>query len=183
MKIKTKRAQNHGEMLAKLRQEEAQLAANPSADSYLRLADSYRGIGMGKEADRMLQMAETLENGGNPQTAQSPHGLLCGAASPTMLVEVIQILSRTRLSGDFVVDAQAQTFHLIFNHGHIITALSDHHSPGLASFRMALRVPKGSYRFVQKPTDDIPHLIQEPTEMLLLNAMQMVDEQNNPFDS
>ena len=167
------------EVLVRLRQEEAQITESPSADSYVKLADAYRLLGMGKEADRVLQMAEVIESGGRPQGQQAADGLLSGAASPTMLVEVIQILSRTKLSGDLVIDAQAQTFHLYFDHGHIINASSNHHPSGLVSFRMALRVACGSYRFVQNPVGDVSRLIDERTEILLLNAMQDVDERTN----
>jgi hypothetical protein len=174
--MKKKHIHVNSELLIKLRNEEARIAGCPSADGYLELADQYRVLGMGKEADRILQMAEEIENSGLSPGQQAADGLLSGTANPTMLVEVVQILSRTKLSGDFVIDAEAQTFHLFFDRGHIINALSDHHSPGLDSFRHAMCVPCGAYRFVENAACDVPHLIDEGTEILLLNAIQAVDE-------
>jgi hypothetical protein len=213
MPMKVKHASEDTELLVKLRQEEAQLTSSPSTDRYVRLADAYRGLGMGRQADRMLQMAEVLESGGTlppqvphapqpspalhapqpaplqaPQVSPAPQapqvfpapqtdGFLSGAATPTMLVEVIQILTRTKVSGEFLIDAQSQTFHLFFDHGHIINACSKQYSPGIDSFSNALRVPHGSYRFVQKPVREVARLIDERPDVLLLNAMQELDEQ------
>ncbi|HYG34265.1 MAG TPA: DUF4388 domain-containing protein, partial [Clostridia bacterium] len=105
-----------------------------------------------------------------------PMGLLSGTASPVMLAEVIQILSRTQRSGEFVIDALADTFRLFFDQGNIINASSQRHPPGLESFQQALRVPVGSYQFLEKPIGSMERLINEDTEFLLLNAMQEVDE-------
>jgi len=174
--MKKKRSHVNAELLDKLRQEETRLAASPSTDGYLTLADSYRTLGMGKEADRILQLAEEAEGASQAAGTPPPDGLLSGSANPTMLVEVVQILSRTKLSGDFTIDAEAQTFHLFFDHGHIINASSVHHAPGLDSFHQAICVPSGSYRFIQKSVGDVPRLIDGGTELLLLNAMQHVDE-------
>jgi hypothetical protein len=174
--MKTIRDTGNTELLVKLRHQEAEITDRPTTDSYVKLADAYRGLGMAKEADRLLQLAEVLERGGDPQGMQAAAGLVSGTANPTMLVEVIQILSRTRLSGDFVVDAQSQTFHLFFDRGQIVNASSELYPPGIASFRRALRVPCGSYRFVQKPMEDAPRLIDEATDILLLHAMQDADE-------
>ena len=168
------------EALMKLRCEEAQLAGSPSTDSYVKLADAYRLLGMGKEADRLLQMAEAIENGQRPQPpppAKAVDGLLSGKATPTMVIEVIQILSRTKLSGDFIIDAQTETFHLFFDDGFIVSASSCRHAAGVDSFRMALKVSQGTYHFVQKPLlKDVPHLIHERVDVLLLHAMQDQDE-------
>jgi hypothetical protein len=174
--MRIKRVSSDTELLAKLREQEQQLSTSPSLDSYVQLADAYRSLGMKRQADRMLQMAEALENGASAPPPPAD-GLLSGAVSPTMLVEVIQILTRTKLSGEFIIDAKTQTFRLYFDHGHIINALSAQHSPGLDSFQMALRVTQGSYRFIQKSILDIPRLIDEPPDLLLLNAMQEADEQ------
>jgi len=177
MKKNTNLHQANNELLQRLRREEAQIREKPSADAYVKLSSAYRLLGMGKEADRVLQLAEELEVGEGGQGQTEADGLLSGAVNLTMLVEVIQIVSRTKLCGDFMIDAPTQTFHLFFDHGRIINATSEHHLAGLTSFRMALRVTDGSYRFVQKPLPDVARLIDERTEILLLNAMQDADEQ------
>jgi hypothetical protein len=92
-----------------------------------------------------------------------------------MLTEIIQILSRTQSSGDFVVDSQADTFHLYFDHGQIINASSQNWPQGIPSFRMALHVAHGHYRFVPMPTTQMPRLIHGGTDLLLLDAMQEKD--------
>lgn len=153
--------------LAELREREKQIVHNPSAESYLELADQYHALGFGKESDRLLQLAEAFENATQGPTI----GLLSGAANPIMLTEIIQILSRTKSSGDFVVDSQAETFHLYFDHGQIINASSQSQPQGVPSFRMAVQVVSGSYRFVQMPTAKMPRLIHGGTELLLLDAM------------
>ena len=52
-----------------------------------------------------------------------------------------------------------------------------HHADGLESFRMAMRVPFGTYRFIQKPITDMPRLIEGNTDILLLNVMHEVDNE------
>lgn len=94
-----------------------------------------------------------------------------------MLVEMIQIVGRTHLTGDFVIDAPNDTFRLFFDQGQIINASSDRHAPGYESFCQALRVPYGSYHFVQKPVLGVTQLIDEKTDILLIKAMQEADEE------
>lgn len=176
--MKTKIPHNtHGQRLAELRRRERQVACNPSAENYLQLADEYHALGLGKESDRLAQLAEALENGAPSPNSAATTGLLSGTASPIMLAEVIQILSRTRLSGDFIIDGQAQVFHLYFDHGRVINASSQQHPDGLDSFRRAIRVPFGTYQFIQRPVDEVAHLIEEGTDILLLNTMHEVDSE------
>jgi hypothetical protein len=174
--MKTRRVQNnHSKELADLRRRERQVACSPSAVSYLELADQYLGLGMGKESDRLTQLAEALENGEPNPNSSATTSLLSGSASPIMLAEVIQILTRTQLSGDFTIDGQAQVFHLYFEKGRIINAASQQHPEGIESFYMAMRVPFGTYHFIQKPVTDISRLIEDSTDMLLLHAMHEAD--------
>jgi len=144
------------------------------------LSDQYRLAGMGREADRLLQLAEGMENLGKPAAQASQEGLLSGTANPLMIAEVIQILSRAQLSGEFVITAPHDRFQLFFNQGHIINAQSQQHAPGLESFRQSLRVANGTYQFLQKNIEGIATLIEEQTEVLLLNAMQEADEATAP---
>jgi Domain of unknown function (DUF4388) len=164
------------ERLAELRLREKQILPKPSAEGYLQLAGEYDALGLAKEADRLRQLAEFFENENSP-VAGPADGLLSGTADPVMLTEIIQILSRTKLSGDFVIDSQAQTFHLYFDHGQIINASSESDPAGVASFRRALRVPNGTYRFVKTSIDDVSRLINDGTDMLLLEAMTDADKQ------
>lgn len=157
--------------LAELRHREKEIVHQPSAESYLELADAYHALGLGKETDRLMQLAESFENCGQGPAS----GLLSGAANPVMLTEVIQILSRTKSSGDFTIDAQAETFHLFFDRGQIINASSQSYPAGMSSFRMALRVAKGTYRFVQTSTHELARVIEGDTEFLLLDAMHEED--------
>jgi hypothetical protein len=164
------------ERLAELRLREKQILPKPSAESYLQLASDYDAIGLMKEADRLRQLAEFFETGNAPAMNPSD-GLLSGTADPVMLTEVIQILSRTKLSGDFIIDSQAQTFHLYFDHGQIINASSQSDPAGVPSFRRALQVPSGTYRFVKTPINDVSRLISDGTDLLLLEAMTDADKQ------
>jgi hypothetical protein len=164
--------------LAELRLREKQILPNPSAESYLLLAAEYDGLSLAKEADRLRQLAEFFEQNEKSPVAGPADGLLSGAADPVMLTEIIQILSRTKLSGDFVIDSQAQTFHLYFDHGQIINASSQSDPAGVPSFRRALQVPNGTYRFVQTAIDDVSRLINDGTDLLLLEAMTDADKQS-----
>jgi len=157
--------------LAELRRREKELSSRPTAEGYLELAEEYRALGFGKESDRLHQLAEASENACSP----TGHGLLTGAASPLMLAEVIQMLSRTKASGDFIIDSPADTYHLFFDGGQIINASSRNHPPGVASFRVALRVSVGTYRFVEMAVADQSRLIRGDTEFLILDAMHHVD--------
>jgi len=158
--------------LAKLRRREKEVLRHPTAEGYLELAAAYQAFGLGKESDRLRQMAESFE-----QSGQAPaSGLLSGSANRVMLLEVIQILSRTKSSGDFVIDSHSETFHLFFDRGQIINASSRTQAPGMPSFRMALRVSAGTYRFVQMATVDQARLIEGGTEILLLDAMHDEDQ-------
>jgi len=167
------------ERLMLLRRLEAEIARSPSVETYLKLADEYHSIGLGKESDRLLQLAEAAENGKEPKnTPANNNGLMSGTANPLMVIEVIQILSRAKLNGDMIIDCEAQTFHLYFNQGQIINATSQHYEAGLESFRMSLRVSCGTYRFFEKQLENVPRLIEENTEILLLDAVHEADNQS-----
>jgi hypothetical protein len=178
MKTKTAHPANT-EILIKLRKSEEQITRNPTTESYFKLADEYLSLGLIKESDRLMQLAEQAENKDQSPSAQGSHhhGLLSGSANPTMILEVIQILSRTKVSGELAIEAPAQTFRLFFDSGHVINAFSQVHSAGFNSFRMALRVPHGTYCFVEKKVDQIPRTIDEMTEILLLNALTDADKE------
>src|SRR5690242_18117487 len=101
--MKTQRAQApEAQRLTELRRREEQVNAEPSAEAYLELADQYHALGLHKESDRLLQLAEGLEQGPPVEEPRPVQGLLSGAANPVMLIEVIQILSRTKLNGEFI---------------------------------------------------------------------------------
>lgn len=161
------------ERLLALRRREAQVILRPSAEAYVDLAESYQSLGLEKESDRLLQAAESLELNSRPHP-----GLLCGTANPTMIIEVIQIVTRTTLKGELTIETPADTFHLFFDEGRIINASCQSQPSGLASFRMALRVTSGNYRFVEKTVDKVIRLIDDPTETLLLNAMHDADSES-----
>ncbi len=173
MKSKHAHAAN-AESLAELRQREKEVALRPTTVAYLELADHYHALGYSKDSDRLAQLAEALENAGSGQMSD---GLMSGTADALMLIEVIQILSRTRHSGDLIIDSQQQSFHLYFDQGQIINATSQCHPAGVESFRMALKVSSGTYRFVAKPLADMARLIEEPTDFLLLDAMHNADKE------
>lgn len=167
---------NH--LLQDLRKHEKELVRQPSTEGYLKLADEYRLLGMGKESDRLLQLAEAIESGERVSDSQTPVNLLSGTATPVMVVEIIQILSRTKLSGEFIIHAPGENYSIFFDHGHIINASTSNqkYAPGLESFHQAMRVPQGTYHFVQKAVTNEVRLIDGQTEILLLNAMQDADE-------
>jgi len=175
MRTKTIRAGTDSKRLRELRAREAQITCVPTAESYLKLADEYQALGLVKESDRIRQLAEILEVGSEHPLLHKANGLLYGAANPIMLAEVMQILSRTTLTGDLSIDTPAETYHVYFNQGRIINASSQQHAAGLPSFRMALRVTSGSYRFVEVSVDGLDRFIHEPTEILLLNALHEAD--------
>jgi hypothetical protein len=166
--------------LAELRKQEEQLAGvKPTPESYIKLADDYHALGLTKESDRLHHMAELVESGGQPLPSQPNPGLLSGTANPTMIAEMVQILSRTTLTGELLIDGQVEMFHVFFDHGQIINASSQSHTEGIVSFFMALRVACGTYQFCEKPVKTIKRLIQGSTDMLLLNAMHAADEEKS----
>jgi hypothetical protein len=167
------------ERVLELRNREQEIAANPSAEDYVKLAEEYQALGLDKESDRLLQLAESLEGGEKAHGHDSAKGLMSGAANPVMLSEVIQIIGRTALTGDLTIEAKTQVFHLYFDQGQLINATSEQHPAGPKSFYVALHVNGGSYRFSEKPVDKIERLIQGNVEVLLLNAMYDKDEELN----
>lgn len=156
------------------------IACKPSPEQYVKLAHEYQLLGIGKEADRLLQLAEFFEGSQPGSTGAAPMGLLSGTATPVMIVEVIQILSRTQSSGEFVVDTPNGSFHLFFKEGFVISAISDEFPLGLESFQHALRVTSGSYYFMQKCVDHTEQIMNAHTEVLLLDAMRQADEEAYP---
>jgi len=165
------------EKFAELRHREDQLAANPSAAGYLELADEYHNLGLNKESDRLLQLAEAVETGGPGYGSHSANGLMFGAVDPVMLIEVIQILSRTTLTGELIIDAPSEAFHIFFNQGHVINAVSQSYPCGIRSFRQALQATFGTYRFIKRPVDAIDRVISSQTEVLLMEAIHHADEE------
>src|SRR5689334_15197252 len=93
------------ERVLELRNREQEIAANPSAEDYVQLAEEYQALGLDKESDRLLQLAESLESGGKAHGHDGAKGLMSGAANPIMLSEVIQIICRTALTGDLTIEA------------------------------------------------------------------------------
>lgn len=166
--------------LAELRKQEEQVAADkPTAESFMALADAYHALGLDKEADRLHRMAEIMESGGELPITQPAPGLLSGTANPTMIAEMMQILSRTTLTGELAIDGQTEIFRVFFDQGQIINAISAAYPEGLSSFGQALRVASGTYQFCERPVKNIKRLIQGSTDMLLLNAMHDADMENN----
>jgi hypothetical protein len=177
MKTRTRQPAPDPERLRALRAREMRIACVPTAESYLKLADDYQALGLAKESDRIRQLAELFESGSDHQQLNNNNGLLFGAVNPVMLFEVLQILSRSSLTGILSIETQAQTFHLFFDQGHIINATSQQYVAGMESFRMALRAASGNYRFVEKSVEGIERLIHDQTEILLLNAAHDADEE------
>jgi len=163
--------------LAELRRREEAIATQPTAECYLKLAHEYHALGLNKESDRLLQLAEALENGLSSTTRQDHNGLMCGTADPVMLIEVIQILSRTTLTGELIVDTPEQTFHAFFDQGNIINASSQSFADGLESLRRMLQISFGTYRFIKKSVAHMAHLIDDQTEVVLLNVMHDADRE------
>ncbi len=163
--------------LAELRHREMDIALHPSAEAYLELADRYHAMGFTKDSDRLAQLAEALEAATGKAEGGVSDGLMSGTANSLMLVEVIQILSRTKQSGDLIIDTPFQSFHMYFDQGQIINASSQCYPAGMESFRMALRISSGTYRFVEKALPDMARLIEEGTDILLLDAMHVADKE------
>lgn len=162
--------------LSELRQRELQVALKPCAEAYISLAKEYLAIGLSKEYDRLLQKAESIENGGRPRDPHGSEALLSGTNNPAMLIEVIQTLSRTPASGDLVIVTPAQSYHIYFHEGWIISAMSQDYPSGIASLRRALSTTSGTYGFFEKDVSNVERVIFDSTDILLLNVLQHADE-------
>lgn len=152
---------------------EAKLSKEPSVEGYLKLAGDYGSFGLRKESERLIRVAEDLESGNT--SAPSEH-LFAGTADPTMLCEVLQILSRTQRTGDLVVETPAQTYHVILDTGRVINATCMNQGAGQPSFQAALSSRQGSYRFIEKDVAGTETTITDSTEALLLTTLHDIDQ-------
>jgi chemotaxis signal transduction protein len=169
------------EQLQELREAERKLAQTPSVKGYLDLADRYTAFGLPKDTERLMLLAERLEAGGGTSSG-AEDSLMSGAVNPMMLVEVLQILSRTSRTGDLVLESADQTFHIYFDKGQIISATSTTHEEGLPSFNMAIRMAGGMYRFTEKEDLQIPRIIKLGSDHLIMEAVRLMDESSKPSE-
>lgn len=166
------------EQIEELHKIEEHLSLNPTVNGCLDLADRYSELGMTKDAQRLIQVAELLEKDSSRDVKTAPDNLLTGAITPLMIIEVLQILSRTQKSGELVLESTEQTFHIFFDQGQIINAHSTSDMPGFASFLMAVRITDGNYRFIENNDIQVERLIENKTDHLIMEAVRLMDESN-----
>lgn len=165
------------EQVEELQRIEEELSLNPTVEGCLDLADRYSDLRMAKDAQRLIQVAELLEKDASQSGAPvSREHLLSGSITPLMLIEVLQILTRTRRSGDLMLQSTDQTFHIFFDQGEIVNAHSTAEMPGLASFLTAMRISEGTYRFVENNDPQVEHLIEHNTDQLIMEVIRQMDE-------
>ncbi len=162
--------------IEELHRVEEQLSLNPTVDGCLELADRYAELGMAKDAQRLIQVAELLEKDSVQTGNTTSDSLLSGSINPLMIIEVLQILARTRKSGELVLESTGQTFRIFFDRGQIINAHSTSEMPGITSFLMAIRIAEGTYRFRENNEIQIERLIEDKTDHLIMEAARLMDE-------
>src|SRR6185503_17059984 len=121
-----------------------ELSKTPSVEGFLDLAESYRKLGLAKEAERLIHEAERCEQG-----THGPHGplhnLVSGAITQAMVVEVMQILNRTQITGELLLENSSQIVRIYFDRGEVINATSSLCPPGFPSFMIATHITHGNY--------------------------------------
>lgn len=155
---------------------EKKLSQSPTVKDYISLAHRYSALGFNADADRMLELAEKCQVETSPHPDQLQENLISGAIAPLMLIEVLQLLSRTNRTGELVLDTPQGAYYIYLDRGQIVNATSATHEPGLASFYMGVRAARGTYRFITLPEMNVEHLIEDRTEHLIMEAARLMDE-------
>ncbi len=150
------------------------LAQLPTVEGCLDLAEKYRVVGLGKEAERLVNDAEKIERGELVENSQMAH-LLSGPASAHMVVEVMQILSRTQLTGELLLENSSHIVRVYFQRGEVINATSSLHRPGFDSFCAATHFCHGTYCFVERSVP-AERRLDNPLDVMLIEALQLQDE-------
>ena len=167
----------HKDKCAELKHKEDALIQDPSIEGYLELAEAYSALGLNKESMRMVQKAEELEKDHTHATESESTYLLEGSLNLNMLVEILQVLHRTKRTGELVIEQPASTSHIYFCSGEVIHATNMLESDGITSLHAVFRYCVGTYRFIEKEVDDIEHSIDEACESLIMKALTYIDEQ------
>lgn len=102
--------------------------------------------------------------------------MFSGTANAGMFCEMLQVLNRTRRTGEFILETPLQTFRIYLMEGRIVNATSKGFAAGHASFEAAIQATSGTYRFVERPTQIVETTISEPFEHVLLHALHAIDE-------
>ncbi len=177
-----KKQQASRSQLHEIQELEKKVAMAPTVKDFISLAHRYSALGFNQDADRMLELAEKCQAQNSSGTGPASDSLLSGAIAPLMLIEVLQLLSRTNKSGELVLESPDGSFHIFLDRGQIVNASSDRYEPGLSAFYMGVRVTQGSYRFILQPDLHVEHLIEDRTENLIMEAARLMDESSSPED-
>ena len=169
-------ADNQKDKCAELKHKEDALVEDPSIEGYLELAEAYNELGLNKESMRMVQKAEQLEEDQTQESESESNYLLEGSLNLNMLVEILQVLHRTKRTGELMIEQPASTSCIYFSMGEVIHATNMLEPHGIASLHAVFRFCMGTYRFMEKEVDGIEHSIHEPCESLIMKALTYVDE-------
>ena len=91
------------DLLCELSARERQLAENPDAHGYLKLASGYAEAGWIKEATRAAQRAKALAQG--TEGERTDGAVLSGPCTPKVLLEIVRAMTLTGKSGHLQLDA------------------------------------------------------------------------------
>ena len=171
-----KREDSFRKELAAIQAEEQKVLKSPSGKALIDLIQRYNAIGRIEDTVRMMRMAEDYreQHPGEPGDVQG--SLLSGAVTSMMLVEVLQLLNRADKTGELVMESEGSKFQIYLQKGRIVHALSTSFLPGEESFYMAIRLQKGSYRFLEMSEMNMEATIEAKFDHLIMEAVRLMDE-------
>lgn len=163
------------DLMWELSELESRLTQNPSASGYRDLARRYRELGWGQEAERLDQVATSLEPAKAAGAAAVPS--LTGPVNPAILLDVVELLHHAGITGRLQVEAPLDHATLHFEAGEVVEVSTQEGFNGLDAFRHAFRLKGGRYRFTARPSDEEPPApsLTDRTIELLRIAHAMVD--------
>lgn len=161
--------------LDELNRRVAEVNRKPSVEGYLELARLHNERGFPKAAQRFFRLAEESEA---RQTFSGANAVMSGVVNTTILCELLQILGRILRTGVLVIESRIGQFHIYFDQGKIIHAVAPVGRPGKPALFAAFKLREGTYKFMDRPVDDVEHTIAQATESLLLEIVQHIDETN-----
>lgn len=138
------------DLLWKLSEIERQLAAQPDARGYLKLAAGYAEAGWSKEAARAAQRATALTHGAASHEVESRE--FSGPCSPRVLLELLRALHLTAKTGELRLDAPGGVnVSLVLVSGQLVDAQSSDAARGEPSIFRASLLQAARYTFIPGP--------------------------------
>jgi chemotaxis signal transduction protein len=152
------------------------LEEKPTVDGFLQLAELYQKQGRKKDSERCLLMAESMERGVEAaEEGRTP--ILRGTIESGIFVEILQMLSLSRKSGDLCIQIPGESQEAVIHirQGQIWDAKIGW-KVGREAFCEVINRSEGLWEFHDDRQEEVQRRITKNAQFLILDALKKRDE-------